>query len=233
MNKKVFFYASVLTIVTLSGIAIFLNSLNLFNSSNNLDGNSTNENTIGFKISQKMFAKEDNISFIWCLNNSWVNDNLTNIYGFNVEGIISGINDNSMTMTLIHNPPSIVQVTHLNIGNIMKSLRTEIEKLNNTIDNSSIDFQRDIIPPPTYFSIDIAYEDNTTLSIFYAETYQILGIINGTWDPSDYWGEFYGGTKIYTIYYNYSECILLSMPKDYISYAIEYLEQFVLGKIPA
>lgn len=137
-----------------------------------------------------------------------------------------------MTLSLIHNPPSIVQVTHVNIGNIIKNIRKEIEKLDNIVENNSIGFQRDIIPPPTYFSIDIAYEDNSTLSIFYAERYEILGIINGTWNSSDYWGEFYGGTKIYTISYNFNECLLLSMPKDYISQGIEYLEQFVLEKIP-
>jgi len=67
---------------------------------------------------------------------------------------------------------------------IFNKVEIAIENLNETSD--SIKDLGDIIPWPPTFVWDIAFNDNTSISLIYSKDQNVLAAINGTWKASEF-----------------------------------------------
>ncbi|NHJ02963.1 MAG: hypothetical protein EAX86_12575 [Candidatus Heimdallarchaeota archaeon] len=142
------------------------------------------ENLIGERIAARMAEAEENISHVWCYNNSFVNGNLSEYYEMYIDGLSIGksLND-SLIMALIHEPlAESTEVSQSSLNSVMASFRSAVT---NVAGYSSVSDLMEIWPPN--FMIDIAYEDGTSLSLIFSKTHQVLSIHNGTWEFSPHY----------------------------------------------
>jgi len=173
---------------------------------------------IGAKIAERMEANEDNISYIWCYNNSWVNLNLSEHYEQFIDGLRIGLVDQTPTAALIHEPTAdIAEINQNMLNSVMADFRNSLSVLNDT--STIIDDLGDIMP--LTFLIDIAYEDNTSISVIYSKEHNLVSVINGTWILSEY--PHHGIHSVITDYdYNSS----LFFPLEDSSLILTALENF-------
>jgi hypothetical protein len=173
---------------------------------------------IGAKIAEGMETNEDNISYIWCYNNTWTNLNLSAHYEEFIDGVRIGLVDQTPTAALIHEPTAnFAEIDQLSLNNIMADFRNSISVLNDT--STSFDDLIEIWPPT--FLIDIAYEDNTSVSIIYSQEHNLISVVNGTWTLSEY---LHHG--IYQVIMDYSSDSFLFFPLDDPSLILTALENF-------
>ncbi len=150
-------------------------------------GNNENVKTIGARIAAQMETARTKISFLWSYNNTWTNDNLTNIYGVYVDALLVGMSEtsNQSTIAVIHEPLAESGSIDLDkVTMILVSFEDLIDDLNET---SVVNFQ-DVFPPT--FMVDMALDDNTSLSLVFSAEHKVLGVVNGTWKQSSFerWG---------------------------------------------
>lgn len=173
---------------------------------------------IGAKIAERMESNEENISYIWCYNNTWANLNLSEHYGEFIDGVLIDLVDQTPTAALIHEPTAdFADIDHLDVNSILADFRTSLSVLNDT--STLIDNLGDLLP--LTFLIDIAYEDNTSISVIYSQEHNLVSVINGTWTLSEH---LFHGINQVEMDYNYDS--LLFFPLENPSLVQTSLENF-------
>ena len=138
---------------------------------------------VGSKIAERMEAMEENISYIWCYNNTFTNINISNHFQMYIDGVRIGLVDNNPMIALIHEPEAEINpIDQQDLNSVMADFRDSIAVHNDT--STTIDNLIEIWPPT--FMIDIAYEDSTSISVIYSQEYNLLSVVNGTWTLSAY-----------------------------------------------
>ena len=142
--------------------------------------------TIGARIAEYIDDRAADVVFGWCYNNTFVNLNITTHFPFYVDAVmLSGALDNStdLNLSVIHEPMAEnTTVSSSSVSSVVNQLEKAITTLNDTSPTiSSIDH---IFPPTLLW--DIAFSDNTSLSIVYSKQAHVFAAINGTWEYSDF-----------------------------------------------
>ncbi|MFX0084637.1 MAG: hypothetical protein ACFFAU_03105 [Candidatus Hodarchaeota archaeon] len=194
-------------------------------------GNGNNEppiiGGIGARIATRMAEAEENIVYIWMSNNTFVNNNLTEHYGKYIDGVNVGLINETPNMALIHEPEAeLANINQEDLNNVMSNFRGAITVLNET---SDIIMNTTQIWPPT-FLCDIAYEDGTSLSIWFSKEHNVISILNGTWQLSPF--DLHGITALI---FDYSLDDLVFLPVSDIQLiltAIQSVENLIYETFP-
>lgn len=154
--------------------------------------NNNNQNshkfTIGSRIASYIESRSSDILFTWSYNNSVVNVNFTEQIGAYVDGVLtygSHVNGSVSKVSLVGvfgSQSEEISSSTLNL--IFNKFEIAIEDLNET--SASIKDLGDLIPWPPTFIWDIAFDDNTSISLIYSKDQHVLAAINGTWTASEY-----------------------------------------------
>ena len=108
----------------------------------------------------------------------------------------------------------------------MADFRGALEVLNDT--NPSLNMTA--IWPPS-FICDIAYEDETSLSLVFSKEHNVLSVVNGTWELSQH---THHGIHTVNVAYNYDDLVFLPITDiQLIISAIQSFEQFIYDTFPA
>ncbi len=201
---------------------------NDLNNGNNNGNGETVEGGVGARIAARMADSEDNISYIWCYNNTWTNMNLSTHYERLIDGIRVGLVDNVPQVALIHEPEAeIANITQQNLNDALSGLRGAIKVLN--ITSSSITDIEHIWPPT--FMCDIAYEDGTCLSIIYSKEHEVISVYNGTWELSTY---THFGIKQINTNLSFDDAVYLTLSdSSLVIAAIQNFENLIYDAFPA
>jgi hypothetical protein len=186
-----------------------LNAQDANHENGNGDGNGDGETPvggIGAQIASRMAASEENISYVWCYNNTWVNFNLSTHYDpLYIDGIRVGLVNDTPKMALIHEPKAkVADISQEDLNDVMAHFRDAIKVLNDT--SQTINDIMDIWPPS--FICDIAYDDGTSLSLMFSREYSVLSVLNGTWELSTH---THFGINTVNVGYNYDDLVFLPM----------------------
>jgi hypothetical protein len=151
---------------------------------------------VGSQIALRMEAAEENTTSVWIYNNTFANVNLSSLYGEFIDGVAVGAVGSVLKMALIHEPTAeIADVSQQDLNSVMASFRGAISEVDDPSETyTSID---QILP--ISFICDIAYEDNTSLSLVFSSEFKVLGVINGTWEGS---GHSHHGIELALMSYN-------------------------------
>jgi hypothetical protein len=144
--------------------------------------------TIGSRIASYIESRSSDILFTWSYNNSIVNVNFTDQIGAYVDGVLtygSHVNGSVSKVSLVGVFGSqSAEISSSTLDLIFNKVEIAIENLNETSD--SIKDLGDIIPWPPTFVWDIAFNDNTSISLIYSKDQNVLAAINGTWKASEF-----------------------------------------------
>ncbi|MHA1228822.1 MAG: hypothetical protein ACTSR2_09665 [Candidatus Hodarchaeales archaeon] len=181
---------------------------------------------IGFRIAQKMLNSQDNVSYVWCYNNTWVNVNISEHYGRMIDGVRAGFINDTPSMALIHEPQAeIATINSSEFNQVMTSFRDAIAALNDTSTNTSIN---DIWPPT--FLIDIAYDNGSSLSIVYSKEHNMLSVVNGTWTLSSF--EHFG-IKAIDVIMDYQSLVFFPLTDSSLMVkALQDFANYIYGLFP-
>lgn len=181
------------------------------------------ENLVGERIAARMAAAEENISYVWCYNNSFVNFNLSEYYSpLYIDGVSIGRSLNSsVVMALIHEPlAEIEEVSQSSLNSVMAGFRTAVSNIGDYSQITNID---DIWPPD--FLIDIGYEDGTSFSLVYSKEEQVLSFLNGTWELAPFYRY---GIQVLMFNYEFFDAVFLEIENDqYILAALQTFETWI------
>ncbi len=185
---------------------------------NNQPPSTPSEKGIGYLIASRMAAAEENVSYVWCYNNTWVNLDLSEHYGKYIDGVRIGLVNDSSKMALIHEPSAETKdIDRQDLNTVMANFRGAITVLNDTSESLTDIMQ---IWPPT-FICDIAYENGSSLSLMFSEEHQVLSVLNGTWTLSQW--QHHG---INALIFNYSYDDLVFLPLSDMQLFLQALESF-------
>jgi hypothetical protein len=180
----------VFTLIIIGAIVIIPNFFN--NIPTEPSGNNNNQNgydfTIGSRIVSYIESRSSDILFTWSYNNSIVNVNFTDQIGAYVDGVLtygSHINGSVSKVSLVGVFGSqSEEISSSTLESVFNEFDIAIEDLNETSD--TIKDLGDITPWPPSFVWDIAFNDNTSISLIFSEEQHVLAAINGTWTASEY-----------------------------------------------
>ncbi|UCG01260.1 MAG: hypothetical protein JSW11_16790 [Candidatus Heimdallarchaeota archaeon] len=201
------------------------------NGNGNGDGNGNGEipeGGIGAQIAARMAASEDNISYVWCYNNTWVNFNLSMHYTpLYIDGIRVGLVNDIPKMALIHEPVAeLADINQQDLNDVMANFRGAIEVLNDT--SQTLTDIMDIFPPS--FICDIAYEDGTSLSLIFSKEHSVLSVLNGTWELSQH---THFGINTVNVAYNFDDLVFLPLSDAQLFLtAIQSFEDLIYETFP-
>ena len=216
-------------IIATSAFIVAYNLLNTGDTNGNGNGNGEPpQGGIGAQIAARMAASEENISYVWCYNNTWVNLNLSSHYEpLYIDGVRVGLVEDTPKMALIHEPAAeLADIDQQDLNDVMADFRGALEVLNDT--NPSLNMT-DIWPPS--FICDIAYEDETSLSLVFSKEHNVLSVVNGTWELSQH---THHGIHTVNVAYNYDDLVFLPITDvQLIISAIQSFEQFIYDTFPA
>ncbi|MHA2278678.1 MAG: hypothetical protein ACXAC2_23105, partial [Candidatus Kariarchaeaceae archaeon] len=135
-----------------------------------------------------------------------------------IDGVLIDLVDQTPTAALIHEPTAdFADINQLDVNSILADFRTSLSVLNDT--STLIDNLGDLLP--LTFLIDIAYEDNTSISVIYSQEHNLVSVINGTWTLSEH---LFHGINQVEMDYNYDS--LLFFPLEDPSLVLTSLENF-------
>ena len=219
-------------IIATSVFIVAYNLLNNQDTNNNGNGNGNGngeppQGGIGAQIAARMAASEENISYVWCYNNTWVNLNLSTHYDpLYIDGVRVGLVEDTPRMALIHEPTAeLADIDQQDLNDVMANFRGAVEVLNDTSSNFTM---TDIWPPS--FICDIAYEDETSLSLVFSKEHNVLSVVNGTWELSQ---DTHHGIHTVNVAYNYDDLVFLPISDvQLILTAIESFEQLIYNTFP-
>ena len=230
-NEKNIKYGVVLIIVggmiALSILAIMMNLSPPSDTSNNGDPSPSGQK-IGFKIASRMEEIEENISYVWCYNNTWVNLNLSEHFGRFIDGVRIGLINDTPKLALINEPQAEVsEINQQDVNSVMGKFRGAISVINDTSQSYSDIMQ---IWPPS-FICDIAYEDGSSLSLMFSKEHQVLSVLNGTWELSQW---EHHGINVLIFNYSYDDLVFLPISNmDIMLEAIQSFENLIYGTFPS
>ncbi|MFX0085086.1 MAG: hypothetical protein ACFFAU_05380 [Candidatus Hodarchaeota archaeon] len=141
--------------------------------------------TIGARIAQYLDTRSSDIVFGFSYNNTFVNINISEIVQDYVDGFIiygAPMNGSTINLTIIHisGADSII-INTTEFISVTDSFEIAMEGLN--VSSTITDWTN--IWPPT-FMWDIAFNDNTSLSLVYSQTQSVIAAVNGTWEMSSF-----------------------------------------------
>jgi hypothetical protein len=142
--------------------------------------------TIGARIAEYMDTRSSDILFGFSFNNSFVNTNLSDIVQTYVDGFIiygAPMNGSTINLTIIHvlgaNSTIIDTTEFISVTDNFEIAMRGLDNVSTEVDNWSY------ICPPT-FMWDIAFDDNTSLSLVYSQERKVMAAVNGTWEMSSF-----------------------------------------------
>jgi hypothetical protein len=178
-----------LTLILVGAIVIipdFITSITTEPNGNN--HHNGHKSTIGARIASYIESRGSDILFTWSYNNSVVNVNFTNQIGAYVDGVLtygSHVNGSVAKVSLVGVFGSLSEnVSSSTLDSIFNGFELAIEDLNETSDSKKD--LGDITPWPPTFVWDIAFKDNTSISLIYSKDQHVLAAINGTWTVSEF-----------------------------------------------
>ena len=230
-NEKIIRYGVILIIIggmiALSILAIMMN-LNPPNDTPDNGDPSPSGQKIGLKIASRMEEVEENISYVWCYNNTWVNLNLSEHFGRFIDGVRIGVVNDTPQIALINEPQAEVsEISQEDVNSVMGKFRGAISVINDTSQSYSDIMQ---IWPPS-FICDIAYEDGSSLSLMFSKEHQVLSVLNGTWELSQW---EHHGINLLLFNYSYDDLVFLPISNvDQMIEAIQSFENLIYGTFPS
>ncbi|MFX1507139.1 MAG: hypothetical protein ACFFDC_13750 [Promethearchaeota archaeon] len=173
------------------GAIVFIPDL-FINAPTEPNGNNGNHNghnfTIGSRIASYIESRSSDILFTWSYNNSIVNVNFTDQIGSYIDGVLtygSHVNGLIANVSLVGVFGSQTEeISSSTLNSIFNTFEIAMEDLNET--SITIKGLDDITPWPPTFVWDIAFDDNTSISLMYSKDQHVLAAINGTWTASEY-----------------------------------------------
>jgi hypothetical protein len=178
------------TLIIIGGILFLPDFIadNPTDTNENENSNTNQKITIGARIASYIESRSPDILFTWSYNNSIVNTNFTDQIGAYVDGVLtygSHINDSIANVSLVGVFGSQSEkIPSTALYSIFNKFEIAMEDLNKT--SASIKDIGDIAPWPPTFVWDIAFKDNTSISLVYSQAQSVLAAINGTWTGSEY-----------------------------------------------
>jgi len=178
---------------------------------------------IGYKIATRMEAAENNVEYVWCYNNTFTNLNLSSSY----EKYIDGVRISKNQMALINEPSAdMADIEQVILNSVMGNFYDAISSLTKTSD--AVETIMDIFPPTLI--MDIAYEDNTSISLAFSKTAQVVGVINGTWSLTDH---VHHGVQLLELNYTLDDAVYLSLSDlEPMMTAVSAFENFIYDTFP-
>ena len=177
-----------ITFLLVTGFIIFVMSDYLLPDVETTEEEDSTNTRIGAKIARYLTNQVNSVLFTWSYNNSIINSNLSSLVGAYCDGALTyGTLANASS-----NNVSLVGVFGQKTGTMNTSaLNTVVNKfilaLEGVTTNSTlVTSWNDIEPWPPIFWWDIAFEDNSSLSILYSKDQNVITAINGTWEMSEY-----------------------------------------------
>ena len=183
--------AGIILTLIIVGAIVFIPEL-FINIPREPNGNNGNHNgqkfTLGSRIASYIESRSSDILFTWSYNNSIVNINFTDQIGAYVDGVLtygSHINGSIANVSLVGVFGSQTEeISSSTLDSIFTNFEIAMESLNET--SNTINDLGDITPWPPTFVWDIAFKDNTSISLMYSKDQHVLAAINGTWTASEY-----------------------------------------------
>ncbi|MHA1967237.1 MAG: hypothetical protein ACW964_05500 [Candidatus Hodarchaeales archaeon] len=179
---------SLLTLLIVSSVFFLPLVLEFLNPSqlNDPNGPPVTQMTIGARIAEYMDTRSSDILFGSSFNNSFVNTNLSDIVHDYVDGFIiygAPMNGSTINLTIVHVLGA--NSTIINTNEFI-SVTDNFEIAMRGLDNVSAEVENwnDIMP--TTFMWDIAFDDNTSLSLVYSQERKVMAAVNGTWEMSSF-----------------------------------------------
>lgn len=231
LNGKIMKYGVVVIIaggmISLSILAIMMNLNPPSDTPDNGEPPSSGQ-SIGFRIASRMASAEENISYVWCYNNSWVNLNLSEHYRRFIDGVRIGLVNDTPKIALINEPQAnISEISQQDVNTVMGKFRGAISDVNDT-SQSYTDIMQ--IWPPS-FICDIAYEDGSSLSLMFSKDHQVLSVLNGTWELSQW---KHHGINVISFNYSYDDLVFLPISDLYqMLEAIQSFENLIYATFPS
>ncbi|MFX0183835.1 MAG: hypothetical protein ACFE95_12195 [Candidatus Hodarchaeota archaeon] len=181
------------------------------------------QNGIGYKIANRMEAAENSVEYVWCYNNTFTNLNLSTSYGKYIDGVRISKNK----IALINEPSAdMADIDQATLNSVMGKFYDAISSLTETSD--TIETIMDIFPPTLI--MDIAYEDNTSISLMFSKTEQVVGVINGTWSLTEY---VHHGVQLLELNYTLDDAVYLSLSDlEPMMTAVSAFENFIYDTFP-
>ncbi|MFX0174256.1 MAG: hypothetical protein ACFE9L_20440 [Candidatus Hodarchaeota archaeon] len=180
-----------LTLIIVGAIVIipdFIANIPTEPNGNNNNNHNGNDYTIGSRIASYIESRSSDIVFTWSYNNSIVNINFTDQIGAYVDGVLtygSHVNGSVAKASLVGIFGSLSEeISPSTLDSIFTEFEIAIEDLNETSD--SIKDLGDLTPWSPTFIWDIAFNDNTSISLIYSKDQHVIAAINGTWTASEY-----------------------------------------------
>ncbi|MHA2500505.1 MAG: hypothetical protein ACXAEL_13140 [Candidatus Hodarchaeales archaeon] len=175
---------SIIALVVISSSIFLLPDLELFSSSETPEPGPIKGSALGTRIANFMDFRTPDVVFAWSSNNTVVNSDLTEQFNDYVHAVmnygmpISAARSNvsvfigleNFRMETVENDPEALNSVAENFENALNGLEDVSASL------KSLD---DVLP--VAFLWDIAYSDNTSLSLIYSQEYHVIAAINGTW----------------------------------------------------
>lgn len=208
-------FSVLLAIIVLSMVALVIN----------LDSEDTPppQNGIGYKIASRMEAAENDVEYVWSYNNTFTNLNLSTSY----EKYIDGVRISKNKIALINEPSAdIADIEQAILNSVMGNFYVAISSLTETSD--TIETIMDIFPPTLI--MDIAYEDNTSISLMFSKTAKVVGVVNGTWSLTDH---VHHGVQLLELNYTLDDAVYLSLSDlEPMMTAVSAFENFIYDTFP-
>ena len=192
MNKNLLYLIGAFSAILVVFFSfLILSELNLFNQvPEEHEPPILEDLTIGARIARYIDSRRTQISFTWCYNNSIINTNLTNLVGDYCDGVLTygNLSNETQSETNVSVVGIFGQKTGLidkiELSSVVGGFITVLQDANKN--STLVNDWNDIIPWPPMFWWDIAFDDNTSISILYSKEQQMITAVNGTWKMSSF-----------------------------------------------
>ncbi|MFW9991127.1 MAG: hypothetical protein ACFFD4_03625 [Candidatus Odinarchaeota archaeon] len=146
------------------------------------------ETKLGARIAKYMESRSSDVLFSWCYNNTFSNVNLTDFFQDYVDGFLiygAPVNESIMgtNISVLHiSGVETAEFDSSDLNTVATSFENALKGLDNV--STTITEWMDFWPPT--FLWDVAYKDNTSISLAYSQEHRVIGIVNGTWTMSKF-----------------------------------------------
>ncbi|MHA2297570.1 MAG: hypothetical protein ACXAEU_04165 [Candidatus Hodarchaeales archaeon] len=188
-------------------------------------GPDSGSSKLGARIAKYMDDRSSDVVYGWCYNNTFVNLDLSDHFGYYVDGVRISLYryfvDPEFYISLLHdNTQDTTELSPGDFNQVVDNFEIALEDLDNVIEVMTMDYW------PPGFLFDIAYDDETSISVSYSEQHHAVAVTNGTWEILESYPEklVFNHSWEDTVYFaldDNSEATFLS--------AIEYFQDFITG----
>ncbi len=192
MNKNLLYLIGGFSLILIFFFSyLLLSNLNLFNQTPEENEPPVLEDlTIGARIARYIDTRRGQVSFTWCYNNSIINSNLTDLIGDYCDGVLTygdlsneTQSDRNISVVGIFGQKT-GYIDNIELSSVVGGFISVLQITDKN--SSSVTDWNEISPWPPTFWWDIAFDDNTSISILYSKEQKMITAINGTWEMSSF-----------------------------------------------